>query len=116
MSAGAPFREVSARHCSQDWIQFHANHLSKPIFRCKQNRPSHSSAEIKEGEALDRCGGPGPLPTLEQRLKHRGSYAEVGGGMAVVCVAGLKEPSGNEAAGLNAVFKIEGMLREALFG
>jgi len=81
----------------------------------EQESASHACAEVDEGGVGERGCGCGFLPTFDQGMKYGGGHAVIGGGMAVVWMAGFEMATGDEAAGLDAELRVEWMRSISVF-
>ena len=99
----APLSEVAAGNAGEGGMKLNAEDLTEGLFRGEEHGAPHAGADVDEGELLDGFGGAGALPAGEERGEDRRGYAIVGGGVAIVAMAGLEVAAGDESAGTDAV-------------
>jgi hypothetical protein len=109
----APVLEIAAGDARQRWMEFDAGHLAEGHLGGEQDGAAHARADVDEGEVADGGDGFGAPPALDEAMEDRRRYAVVGGGMAVVAMAGFEMATGDEAAGADAIRYVEGMAGEA---
>ena len=114
-AGGSPEFQVATGDAEKDGIEFDSCHFAKWEFGGEEHRAPHARAHVDEGEFLNGSAGPSSPPTSYQRMKNGWGDAEVRGGVAVVAMAGSKEASRNEAAGVDAVFDVEWVRSESFF-
>lgn len=111
-----PEGEVAAGDADQGGVELNTEDAAEGQLGCQQDSAAHAGTDV------DECGVPegstrfSSLPAGDELVKHRRSHAEVCGSVAIVRMAGVKVPSGDEPAGTDAVFEIEGVGRKAFPG
>jgi len=113
-AGGAPEGNVLAGDAGEGGVEFDADDRAERELGGDEEGAAHACAEVEEGEVLKRRGGLGALPAFEQGEEDGRRDAVIGGGMAVVEVAGLEVTAGDQAAGADAEFQIEGVGRVAV--
>ena len=113
-TGGTPSADVLPGHTGEDGIEFDSLYLCKRMLGREEHGAAHSGADVDEAEVFNRSAGSGPLPTLEKGVEDGRGDAEVRGGVAVVSVTSFEKAARDKAAGLDAVFEVEGMRRETL--
>ena len=95
-------------------MQLNTDDFLEGHFGGEENGTAHTGAHIDEGKVGDWSGRPGALPSTDQPLKDGGRDTVVGRGVAIMAVAALEVPAGDEAAGADSMGEIEGVAHETV--
>ena len=106
--------QIAAGNPGEGGMQLNTDDSLERHLGGEEDGTAHAGAHIDEGEVGDWNGRPGALPATDQPLKDGGRDTVVGRGVAIVAMAALEMPTGDEAAGADAVGEIEGVAHETV--
>ena len=106
------------RSSGRDWagdggergVELDADDLAEAEFAGDEQAAAFAGADVDEGVAGDGVGRDGVAPVGDEGAEDARGDAVVGGDVLVVGVAGDEVPGGDEAAGVDAVDLVEGVL------
>ena len=99
-----------ARDGGERGVEFDADDVAEVVFAGDEQTAAFAGADVDEGVAGDGVGRDGFAPLGDERAEDGGCDAVVGGDVLVVGVAGDEVFGGDEAAGVDAVHLVEGVL------
>jgi len=114
-ACSTPLGHIPAADARQRRMGFDTDYGAKGIHGSKQHGAAHAGTKIHKRIFVEVGEWLAAPPTNEDALKDRRSDCIVGRYVAIVTATGAKMAAGNQTAGANSEFKVEGMPDKAIF-
>src|SRR5437762_2213838 len=103
--------EITLRGVGEGRVEFDADDLVEGKLAGDEHGAAFASTDVDEGVVGDGVGWGGGAPEADEGAEDAGGDTVVGGDVGVVGVAGDEVSGGDQAAGLDSVDLVEGVLR-----